>query len=80
MEKAASEKDGAPWKTTRRAASPEGAIRDESTQRGKREFMRRERAIVYQTPHPMSRTECKTGNMTEETPPPVEPGARLLCQ
>ena len=76
----ASEKDGDPWKMTRRAASPEAAIRDEPTQRGKKEFMRRERDIVYQTPHPMSRTECETGNMTEETPPPVEPGARLLCQ
>ena len=48
----ASEKDGAPWKTTQRAASPEGAIREEPTQRGRREFMRREQGHSLPEPPP----------------------------
>jgi len=57
----ANKKYGDPWRTPQRAASPEAAIRDKPTLRGKREFMRRERALVYQNPRPMSRTEMRNG-------------------
>ena len=48
----ANKKYGDPWRTPQRAASPEAAIRDKPTQRGKREFMRREQGHSLPEPPP----------------------------